>query len=374
MIYLDSLASYPMLKEAEEALLKACQKHYANPSANHLLGELASLEIEEARNSIADSLEAMPSEIIFTSGATESNNLILKGVVVPLIDAGKTPHIITSQIEHKCILEICSFLETLGCEVTYLKPSADGLITPKSVENAIKPNTALVSIMHVNNELGTVNDIKGIGKVCFENRVKFHTDAAQSYLKTTIDVDEQNIDYLSLSAHKIGGPKGIGAAYIRDLRNHHIQPLIHGAGQEHGVRGGTLATPLIVGFRAAVEHFPSYYNAQHLESCKQLLLGELLKQGIHYQINGGKETLPLMVNISLLNVDVPALIRGTTNKYTFSQGSACSSGSIEPSHVLLALSLNRELASNTLRISFSSAIQKSQLTELVNDIFRFRMD
>ena len=374
MLYLDVLASYPRLVESQDALISACQKHIANPSANHILGELAYIDIEEARKVIADSIEALPSEIVFTSGATESNNLVLKGVVIPLLSAGKTPHIITSAIEHKCILAICAYLEELGCEVTYLPPSSDGLISAKSIQKAMQPNTALVSVMHVNNELGTVNDIKSIGKVCFENGVKFHTDAAQSYLKTTIDVDEQNIDYLSLSAHKIGGPKGIGAAYIRDLRSHHIQPLIHGAGQEHGVRGGTLATPLIVAFRAAVEHFPSHYNAQHLESCKQLLLGELLKQGIHFQINGGKETLPLMVNISLLNVDVPALIRGTTNKYTFSQGSACSSGSIEPSHVLLALSLNRELASNTLRISFSSAIQKSQLTELVNDIFRFRMD
>ena len=373
MLYLDVLASYPMLVESQDALISACQKHIANPSANHLLGELAHIDIEKARSVIADSIEALPSEIVFTSGATESNNLVLKGVVAPILSAGKTPHIITSVIEHKCILVICAYLETLGCEVTYLSPSIDGLISADSVQKALQPNTVLVSVMHVNNELGTVNDIENIGKVCFENGVKFHTDAAQSYLKTSIDVDELNIDFLSISAHKIGGPKGIGAVYIRDLRSSKLEPLIHGAGQELGVRGGTLATPLILAFRAAVEHFPSYYDVQHLESCKQFLLGELFKQGVHYQINGGGETLPLMTSISLMNIDVPVLIRDTENKYSFSQGSACSSGSIEPSHVLLALSLDRDTASNTLRISFPSDIQKSQLTELVSDIARFKI-
>src|SRR5690554_4603925 len=229
MLYLDVLASYPRLVESQDALISACQKHIANPSANHILGELAYIDIEEARKVIADSIEALPSEIVFTSGATESNNLVLKGVVIPLLSAGKTPHIITSAIEHKCILEICAYLERLGCELTYLSPSKDGLILAGSVQEALKPNTVLVSVMHVNNEIGTVNDIEGIGKVCFESGVKFHTDAAQSYLKTSIEVDEFNIDFLSISAHKIGGPKGIGAVYIRDLRNSDIEPLIHGA-------------------------------------------------------------------------------------------------------------------------------------------------
>lgn len=374
MLYLDVLASYPMLIETQNALIAACQKHIANPSANHLLGELAHIDIEEARSVIADSIEALPSEIVFTSGATESNNLVLKGVITPILNAGETPHIITSVIEHKCILVICAYLEEMGCEVTYISPSKDGLISADSVQEALQPNTALVSIMHVNNELGTVNNIENIGKVCFENGVKFHTDAAQSYLKTCIDVDELNIDFLSISAHKVGGPKGIGAVYIRDLRSSKLEPLIHGAGQELGLRGGTLATPLILAFKAAVKNFSSYYNVLHLEDCKQFFLGELLKQEIHYQINGGGEILPLMTNISLMNIDVPMLMRDTANKYSFSQGSACSSGSIEPSHVLLALSLDRETASNTLRISFSSDIQKSQLTELAYDIARFKIN
>lgn len=372
MLYLDVLASYPMLNESYEAFILACQNNFANPSANHQLGEAAQEDIEQARNDIADSIEALPSEIIFTSGATESNNLILKGVILPIINAGQTPHLITSAIEHKCILEVCNHLESLGCEVTYLQPLKNGLITADAVKDAIKSNTALVSIMHVNNELGTTNNISSIGRLCFENNIQFHTDAAQSYLKTEVDVDEQNIDFLSISAHKIGGPKGIGAAYIRDSRNSTIQPLIHGAGQELGIRGGTLATPLIQAFQAAVQHFPSYYNVRSLSERKQHFLRKLQEKEVLYQVNGDGNTLPLITNISLKNIDIPAFIRKTTNKYSVSQGSACASGSLEPSHVLLALSLDRETAANTLRISFSSDIQKSQLTELVNDIARFK--
>lgn len=373
MLYLDSLASFPMLEEAQEAFSISCTTHFANPSANHALGDAANEAIEEARCTIADSIGALPSEIIFTSGATESNNMALKGLVASALRSGQTPHIITSSIEHKCILEICSYLELLGCEVTYIPPSNDGVIPIESIQKSIQSNTAAISVMHVNNELGTINDIKSIGQLCLENGIKFHTDAAQSFLKAPIDVDELNIDLLSISAHKVGGPKGIGAAYIRDLRTSNIQPLIHGAGQEQGLRGGTLATPIITAFNAAVKHFPSHYNAKHLASCKQFFLDSLRGHGVSYQINGGGKILPLVTNISLKNVDVPALIRTTANKYAFSQGSACSSGSIEPSHVLLALSLDRETASNTLRISFPCDIQHSQLTELVSDIAKFKL-
>lgn len=373
MLYLDTLASYPMLKEAQEALLTACQEHFANPSANHILGEEALAQIETVRSIIADTIGALPSEIIFTSGATESNNLALKSIVdLTQLPASTPPHIITSAIEHKCILEICDYLESIGCEVTYITPSKDGYISVSSVEQAIKPNTVLISIMHVNNELGTINNIEKIGEACFKKGIKFHTDAAQSYLKVPIDVDDLNLDFLSISAHKIGGIKGIGAIYIRDSRNTNLQPLIHGAGQELGLRGGTLATPLIASFGAAVKHFPIYYKAEKLKENKKFFLEELLKHEVNYLVNGGQDTLPLMVNISFLNIDVPALIRENLNKYALSQGSACSSGSIEPSHVLQALSIDRETASNTLRISFSSDVTKDQLKELASDIANYR--
>lgn len=210
MLYLDTLASYPLLPEAREVLLKSCDIHYSNPSAGHDLGDSAKEAIENARSIIADSIEALPSEIVFTSGATESNNLIFKGHILRLLQSGAKPHVITSLIEHKCILEICQYLESQGCEITYIQPNVEGHIDLNVIRNAIQPNTELVSIMHVNNELGTVNDLKSIGKLCVEHGIKFHTDAAQGYLKLPINVDEMNLDYLSISAHKVGGPKGIG--------------------------------------------------------------------------------------------------------------------------------------------------------------------
>src|SRR5690554_92367 len=372
MLYLDVLASYPLLNESQDALLVACREHFANPSANHILGEAARAKVEAVRITIAETIGALPSEIIFTSGATESNNLVLKSTVNTTLASGLIPHIITSTIEHNCILEICAYLECIGCEVTYLPPSQGGLITVDSVLKAIKPNTVLVSVMHVNNELGTVNNIEKIGEICFDNGIKFHTDAAQSYLKLPIDVDDLNVDFLSISAHKIGGIKGIGAVYIRDSRNTQLQPLIHGADQELGLRGGTLATPLIASFGAAVQHFPTYYKAETMNEHKQLFLEELIRNRVNYQVNGSGDILPLMANISFLNIYIPALIRDTSNKYSLSQGSACSSGSIEPSHVLQALSIDRETASNTLRISFPSDIKKSQLLELASDIASFK--
>lgn len=373
MLYLDVLASYPMLDEAQKVLVESCEKYFANPSASHLLGEEAKQSIENAREVIADSIDALPSEILFTSGATESNNLIIKGVVMPLLQLKKTPHIITTSIEHKCILEICAFLESLGCEVSYLQPDNMGVVSADSIKNSIQENTVLVSVMHANNELGTINNIKEIGALCFENNIKFHTDVAQSYLKKKIDVDELNIDFLSISAHKIGGPKGIGAAFIRDLRSTDLQPLLHGAGQESGLRGGTLATPLILSFSAAVTSFSKYYCFQKMDGYKKYFLNKLIDKGVNYQINGNGDTLPFMVNISLINIDVPALIREKYYKYSLSEGAACSSGSIEPSHVLSALSLSRDIAEKTLRISFPFDIQESQLTELVDDISKYKI-
>lgn len=372
MLYLDTLASYPMLPEAHDAFLKASIELFANPSANHACGEDAMTAINDVRAQIADSVGALPSEIIFTSGATESNNLIIKGSVLPLLQAGKRPHIITSVIEHKCILTICGYLESLGCEVTYLKPIPMGIITPESVESAIQENTVLCSIMHVNNELGTLNPISEIGAICNRHHVLFHSDAAQSYQKTGIDVDDMNIDMLSLSAHKIGGPKGIGAAYIRDLRTSPIEPVIHGAGHEFGLRGGTLATPLILAFGAATASFAKSYDPVLMQSAKAHLVKALERNNIEFKINGGDQALPSCINLSLLNVDAEAMIRSTRDRYCLSQGSACTSGSIEPSHVLQALGISREMASKTLRLSFPINIEFAQIDSLVQSFCDFK--
>lgn len=371
MLYLDTLASYPLLPEVQKVLTEAFATHYANPSASHNLAETAKLKIEAVREQLADSIGALPSEIVFTSGATESNNLLLKSVIEPLLRQGKTPHIITSKIEHKCVLAICSYLAKQGCEVTYLAPDEEGIVSAASLESAFRENTALVSLMHVNNELGTINPIQEYGQLCFERGVQFHTDAAQSYQKIEIDVDDDNIDFLSISAHKIGGPKGIGAAYIRDLRSREIEPLVHGAGQEFGVRGGTLAAPLIMAFGEAIRYFPQYYHQQQFAKTKQYLLNELRAAEVDFAVNGGAQTLDSSVSLTLKNIDVDGLLRTTANEYCLSQSSACSAGSIEPSHVLMALGFNRDQAAKTLRLSFPFSITHADISELVAAIKRF---
>lgn len=371
LLYFDSLASHPLLPEAEEAMKKASIEHFANPSANHALGEEAAYQIEEVRELIADSIGALKSEIVFTSGATESNNLAIKSVILKKLAQGERPHIITSQLEHKCVLAICSYLERTGCEVTYLKPRQGGQIKDEDLANAFQENTALVSLMHVNNELLTINEIDRYGSICLANGVPFHSDVAQSYLKTPLDVDNMNLDFLSISAHKIGGPKGIGAAYIRDLRTLDIEPVIHGAGQEYGMRGGTLATPLILGFGAAVQNFESYYQKSSFDFLKKYLVDLLKEVDVRFTINGGLNTLHSGINLTFHNVDVEGLLRSTRNEFVLSQSSACSAGSIEASHVLTALGLNREKAAKTLRLSFTTEMKKEDIQLLVARIGDF---
>ena len=256
MIYLDFAASTPVLPEVMEAMRPWFTDFYANPSSSHQMGRQAAEAIEQARTTIADEIGAYPSEIIFTSGATESNNLAIKGIAWANKEKGR--HIITSSIEHKCILSICHYLEREGFEVTYVDPDQEGVIHPEKVKEAMRPDTILVSIHHVNNELGTIQPIEKIGALCLDLGIPFHTDAAQSFGKLDIDVDDLNIDLMSVSGHKIYGPKGIGALYIRNIRETKITPVIHGAGQELGLRGGTMATPLILGIEKA-QYFKQTY-------------------------------------------------------------------------------------------------------------------
>lgn len=371
MIYLDSLASYPMLPEVQETLRLTSHEYYANPSSSHSLGEKGKELIQEAREIIADSVGAFPSEIVFTSGATETNNLIIKGIILPLLLAGQKPHLITSVLEHKCVLSIVNYLELLGCEVTYLDSKSGSEINACEVKEAFKPNTALVSIMHVNNELGTINPIKEIAEVCLAAKIPLHTDAAQSYMKLNTDVDALDADFMSISAHKVGGPKGIGAAYIRDLKDIDINPLVHGAGQEFGVRGGTLPTPLIAGFAKAIQAFPNYYTLEKNLELKEQLLNGLKRAGVKNKINGGLNTIPSCVSLTLIHTDVEALLRCNRESLALSQGSACSAGSIEPSHVLTSLHLNREEAAKTLRIGFSHLTTESDINIFLDEIIKY---
>lgn len=348
MVYLDFAASTPLLPSVKRVLFNAFEEEYSNPSSAHKLGRSSAEKIENVRAIIAESIGAFKSEILFTSGASESNNLAIKGYVLANQKKGK--HIITSSIEHKCILSICHFLEKEhGYEITYIAPKKNGIIDANDVIKAIRPDTVLVSIMHVNNELGSIQPITVIGQACFERNIKFHVDAAQSYKKISINVDELNIDMLSLSAHKIYGPKGIGALYIRDRRETNIQPIIHGAGQEYGLRGGTLATPLILGFGAAVEDKSienSYNKIYEINSYIRTKVTEV--GGI---INSPElDYIPHILNIQLPEFDASKFVANST--FLCSQGSACSSLNIEQSYVLKAIGLNYAESLSSLRISF----------------------
>jgi cysteine desulfurase len=367
MIYLDTAASYPILPEVKRALIQAFESEFANSASNHLLGVKVSEKVNVVREQIADNIGAYPSEIIFTSGATESNNIAFKSLLLGSeIDSDKK-HIITSQIEHKCIFSICEHFKLLGYEVTYVKPNQCGIIEVESISKAIRPDTALVSVMHVNNELGTINPIAGIGKVCFDAGILFHSDAAQSFQKVDIDVDDLNVDVMSFSAHKIGGPKGIGAIYIRDLRKKKLQPVIHGAGQEEGVRGGTVAAPLIIGFGAAIKYFKEYYSEFKSKEIKEYFLSQLSNKKIKF-IENGQNSLEHCISITLPETDTDTLVRENENTLSLAQGSACSSKEIEPSHVLTALGLTRELADKTFRISFSLDISIKDLDFLIEEM------
>jgi len=366
MIYFDSAASYPILPEALEELHSAYANLSANPSSAHKAGEIAALKIEFAREIIADSIGALPSEIVFTSGATESNNLALKSHFHGS-ETREKRHLIISSIEHKCVHAIADYLHrTAGVRVSVVSPNRDGVITRDAVENALCDDTSLVSVMHINNELGTANPIDEIGALCFERGIKLHSDAAQSYLKVSIDVDDMNVDFLSLSAHKVGGPKGIGALYIRDRRNRDIEPVVHGAGQEEGLRGGTLPTPLIASFGKAVEAFPEVYSEISSTSLKKYLLDRLQDLRVPYTVNG--QSLPSLISLTLPECDISSLFRSTSEKFALATGSACSSKMIEASHVLVAIGLDRALAERTLRLSFHHKLTKADCELLCREL------
>jgi len=370
MIYFDTAASYPVLPEVKTAIADAFNSSYANSSSSHKLGEEVALSVDKVRKKLADAIGAYPSEIVFTSGATESNNIAFKSLLPSLLPS-KNKHIVTTEIEHKCVFSICNYLESTGYKISYVKPDKSGVISAGAIKKALTPETVLVSVMHVNNELGTINPIGDIGRLCNEKKILFHSDGAQSFMKLGIDVDELNVDVMSFSAHKIGGPKGIGAVYIRDLRNRELTPVIHGAGQESGVRGGTVASPLIAGFSSAIDSFPRYYDEFKKTKASEFLLAELDRCRVEYKRNGSRPMLPSCLSLTLFLTDVAQLIRENEHLFCLAQGSACSSKEIEASHVLTAISLSREEAEKTLRISFPLDITKENITALVEVIRRY---
>jgi len=325
---------------------------FGNPaSRSHQYGWKAEEAIENARCQVAELINADPREVVWTSGATESDNLAIKGAAHFYQRKGK--HIITSKIEHKAVLDTCRQLEREGFEVTYLEPNEDGLTTPKMIAAALREDTTVVSVMHANNEIGVVNDIAGIGEVCRERGVIYHVDAAQSTGKLPLDMEAMKVDLLSISAHKMYGPKGIGALYVRRKPRVRIEAQMHGGGHERGMRSGTLATHQIVGLGEAARIATEEMQAEgdRLMGLRQRFW-DAINDIPQVHINGSRDhRLPGALNVSFAFVEGESLLMSLKD-LAISSGSACTSASLEPSYVLRALGLNDELAHSSLRFSF----------------------
>jgi len=353
-IYLDYLSTTPVDPRVVEAMTKCLSMDgvFGNPaSRSHQYGWKAEEAIENARCQVAELINADPREIVWTSGATESDNLAIKGAANFYQRKGK--HIITSKIEHKAVLDTCRQLEREGFDVTYLEPNEDGLTTPEMIAAAMREDTSVVSVMHANNEIGVVNDIAGIGEVCRERGVIYHVDAAQSTGKLPLDMETMKVDLLSISAHKMYGPKGIGALYVRRKPRVRIEAQMHGGGHERGMRSGTLATHQIVGLGEAARIANEEMQAEgdRLKGLRQRFW-DAINDIPEVHMNGSRDhRLPGALNVSFAFVEGESLLMSLKD-LAISSGSACTSASLEPSYVLRALGLNDELAHSSLRFSF----------------------
>jgi cysteine desulfurase len=350
-IYMDHSATTPVAPEVMEAMLPLFSHEFGNASSLHSFGQEAKEALEESREKIAAFLGAMPEEIIFTSGGTESDNLALKGIARSNAKLGK--HIITSRIEHPAVLETCRRLEKEGFSVTYLPVTKEGMVDLSVLEAAIRPDTILISVMHANNEVGTIQPIEEIGRLAAERNIYLHTDAVQSVGKIPIDVNDMGVDLLSLSAHKLYGPKGVGAIYIR--RGTRLESMLHGGGHERGFRSGTENVAGIVGLARAAQLCREEMAAegQRLTHLRDRLARLVLDQVKDAWINGSmKRRLPGSLNFGFSYVEGESLLLYLDSKgIAVSTGSACSSHKLEPSHVLLSLGLKPEECHGSLRIT-----------------------
>ncbi|MFL2721322.1 MAG: IscS subfamily cysteine desulfurase [Gammaproteobacteria bacterium] len=370
IVYLDYASTTPVDPRVAD---KMCQfltptGDFGNPaSRSHKYGWRADEAVEEARSHVANLVNCDPREIVWTSGATEADNLAVKGIA--RFYKSKGNHIITSKIEHKAVLDPCRQLEREGFEVTYLEPNEGGIITPKMVDDAIKDSTILVSIMHINNELGTVNNIEDIGEITRSKNIFFHVDAAQSTGKTKIDLANMKIDLMSFSAHKTYGPKGIGALYVRRKPRVRIEALIHGGGHERGMRSGTLPTHQIVGMGEAfrIAKLEMDDDLKKIQKLHDMFLKEL-DSIEHVYLNGDIENkVPNILNVSFNFIEGESLIMGLKD-VAVSSGSACTSASLEPSYVLRALGRKDELAHSSIRFSFGRFTSESEVLSTLNTL------
>lgn len=375
-VYMDYAATTPVDPVVAEEMCKylTLDGVFGNPaSRSHAYGWQAEAAVEGARRQVANLIHADPREIVWTSGATESDNLAIKGAVA----GHDNPHIVTSEIEHKAVLDTCKWLERQGVSVTWLTPGKDGRIAVEQVESALRDNTILVSLMMVNNELGCQTDIASIGAMLRDRGVLFHVDAAQAAGKTEVDVSASPVDLLSLSGHKVYGPKGIGALYVRRSPDVRIESQIHGGGHERGMRSGTLPTHQIVGMGKAFELASEQLEQEkaRLEDLRSRLLDGL--RGLEgVALNGSNEhRVPGIVNLSFAGVDAESLMLGLRD-LAVSSGSACASATIEPSFVLKGIGLDDEQAHRALRFSFGRFSTAEEIdfaaTQIVDVVSRLR--
>jgi len=372
-IYLDHSATTPLDPKVFEAMKPYLTNQYGNASSMHSFGQAAAKAVDQARLSIAKFLNCELEEIIFTSSATEADNLAIQGIVM----ASKVakPHVVTSQIEHPAILEVCKNLEKQGVKVTYIPVIKKGLVRVNDIKKAVKPNTILISVMYVNNEVGAIQPIAEIGKLVDQlninrkNRVYFHTDAVQAASYCNMDVRKLGVDLVSISGHKIYGPKGVGALFVRKGVN--IKPIEHGGHHELGIRPGTYNVAGIVGLGKAIEQIKkNKKDIQKIKKLRDYLVKEILKKVPHTQVNGDlKSRVESNANFSFKNAEGESIMLMLDMQgFAVSTGSACSSGSLEPSHVLTAMKIPHDLAHGSLRITLGKQNTKAEVDKLIKTL------
>lgn len=368
MIYFDNAATTQIREEVAKVMIDSLKESYGNPSSIYKIARENKKRVEACREIVANAINADPKEVYFTAGGSESDNWAIKGIAESYSSKGK--HIITTSIEHHAVLHTCEYLETKGYEVTYLPVKPNGIIDIKDLENAIRPDTILISIMFANNEVGSIQPIKEIGELAKKNNILFHTDAVQAVCSVPIDVKEMKIDLLSISGHKIYGPKGVGALYIR--KGIKISPLIHGGAQERNRRAGTENVLSIIGFGKAVEiaikEMPE--ESKRLIKLRDKLIDGILERVPYSYLNGDRENrLPSNCNISFEFIEGESvLLLLDMKEICASSGSACTSGSLDPSHVLLAMGLSHEKAHGSLRLSLGHFSKEEEVDFILEEL------
>jgi len=370
-VYMDSQATTPLDPRVLDSMMPYQTTYYGNPhSRTHAFGWQAEDAVEHARKQVADLIKADPKEIVFTSGATESNNISVKGVARFYKSSKK--HVITTQIEHKCVLDSCRVLENEGFDVTYLPVKENGLICMEDLKKAIRPDTSLVSIMMVNNEIGVQQPVDEIGQLCRSKKIFFHTDAAQAVGKVPVDVDQMKIDLMSISGHKIYGPKGIGALYVRKRPRVRVEAIQSGGGQERGIRSGTVPLPLIVGLGEAcrISQQDMNFDMDHVKQLSDHLIEQITSQLPLVVRNGDhKDSYPGCVNFSFAHVEGESLLMGVRD-LALSSGSACTSASLEPSYVLRATGSDDANAHSSIRFGIGRFSTKEEIDYTVEKIVK----